>query len=226
MIDSPLAVILSVRSALKGLAVLDIGCGEGGLAKLLAAEGALVTGIDPGPAAVLQARTAVPEAAFVEAVAEALPFGDASFDMTLMINALHHVPVPAMRAALREAVRVLKAGGVLIVIEPLASGSFFEAMRLIDDETAVRRAAQEAVAAAIADGELALIKSVSYVRCETFGTAEQYVERIAAVDPQRRVAIDRNRGAVIAAIHKAARRGPEGRMIFDQPVKADILRPA
>ena len=54
-IDSPLAVIHSVRSVLEGLAVLDIGCGEGGLAKLLAAEGALVTGIDPGPAAVLNA---------------------------------------------------------------------------------------------------------------------------------------------------------------------------
>ena len=226
MIDSPLAVILSVRSALKGLAVLDIGCGEGGLAKLLAAEGALVTGIDPGPAAVVKARSAVPEAAFVEAVAEALPFGDASFDMAILTNALHHVPLQAMRAALREAARVLKAGGVLIVIEPLASGSFLEAMRPIDDETAVRLAAQQAIAAAIADGEFALVRSISYVRRETFGTAEQYLERIAAVDPRRRVAIGRNRDAVTAAIHKAALRGPDGRLILDQPVKADILRAA
>jgi ubiquinone/menaquinone biosynthesis C-methylase UbiE len=55
-----------------------------------------------------------------------------------MVNALHHVPETAMRAALREATWVLKPRGVLIVIEPLPTGNFFEALHLVEDETIVR----------------------------------------------------------------------------------------
>ena len=132
-IDSPLSVVRSVIPSLEGTKILDVGCGAGGLAKTLAAEGAQVTGIDPNPKAVLDARNLVPAASFEQASAEALPFEDGVFDAVLVVNALHHVPLGAMDRSLAEAARVIRPGGLLIVMEPLAEGSFFEALRIVED---------------------------------------------------------------------------------------------
>jgi ubiquinone/menaquinone biosynthesis C-methylase UbiE len=74
----------------------------------------------------------------------------------VLMNTLHHVPLDKMDQALAETARVLKAHGALIVIEPLAEGSFFAALRVVEDETAVRRAAQAGFAQAIAQGRFKL----------------------------------------------------------------------
>jgi SAM-dependent methyltransferase len=47
---------------------------------------------------------------------EALPFADGEFDAALFVNCLHHVPDPL--PALREAHRVVRAGGALFAAEP------------------------------------------------------------------------------------------------------------
>lgn len=224
-IDNPLAVIRSARWPIAGLKILDIGCGSGGLTRQLVAEGAEVAGVDPGEQAIREAGAAVPAAEFVEGAAEALPFDDMTFDMAVMMNALHHVPEAAMGAALREAARVLKPGGVFVVIEPLVTGNFFEALRLVEDETLVRQAAQAAIEAAVSRRELVLVKTLTYVRREIFETAEVFLERIIRVDPSRREVVDRNRSAVTNAVIAAAQRNPDGGLLFDQPIKADILRP-
>ena len=225
-IDSPLAVIRSVRWPIAGVRILDVGCGTGGLARQLAGEGAKVTGIDPGPEALREATAVAPLAAFVKGVAEALPFDDAAFDIVVMVNALHHVPQAAMRAALREAARVLGHDGALIVIEPTVTGSFFEALRLVEDETIVRQAAQATIEAAVSAGELELARSLTYVRREAFDTAAHFLERVIAVDPSRREAVERNQPAIEAAVVAAAQRKATGRLVFEQPVKVDVLRPA
>ena len=110
-----------------------------------------------------------------------------------MVNSLHHVPEGAMRTALREAKRVLKSDGTLIVLEPLASGNSSQALKLVEDETAVRQAAQEAMEAAVSAGEL-----------EAHGVAQLYAAgrypkrgRIfgshRAILPSRREVIERDR---------------------------------
>ena len=101
-INSPLSVIRSVIPSLEGTRILDVGCGAAGLARTLAAEGAQVTGIDPNPKAVLDARNLVPAASFEQASAEALPFEDGAFDVVLVVNTLHHVPLDAMDRSLAE----------------------------------------------------------------------------------------------------------------------------
>src|SRR5690606_11523030 len=125
----PLAVVCSAVAQLQGLRILEIGCGGGGLARQLAAEGAIVTGIDPLAQLIAKARANAPAARFEIATAEALPFADHVFDLAVMVNSLHHVPIALMGAALRESKRVLTKGGTLVIVEPLASGNFFEAMR-------------------------------------------------------------------------------------------------
>lgn len=63
-----------------------------------------------------QARFDPGAAALVTADIEALPFRAGSFDRALCLNALHHVPNPAV--ALREIARVLTDDGRIVFIEP------------------------------------------------------------------------------------------------------------
>jgi ArsR family transcriptional regulator len=49
---------------------------------------------------------------------EALPLADASLDAVTLILVLHHVPAPAL--ALTEAMRVLKPGGQLLIVDMTA----------------------------------------------------------------------------------------------------------
>ena len=91
---------------------------------------------------------------YVEGAAEALPFPDASFDVVIFFNSLHHVSAESMDAALAEAARVLRRDGLLYVQEPSAQGPAFELLRPVNDETPVRKAAQQALRAGAWRGDL------------------------------------------------------------------------
>jgi len=107
---------------LPGAQVLDVGCGNGRITRLVAALGAKVIGIDPGERQLERAR-AEPTVAgerYIKGVAEDLPAADASADGVLFFNSLHHVPVEKMDTALAEAHRVLKPDGWLCIAEPMA----------------------------------------------------------------------------------------------------------
>ena len=109
-----------------GRATLEVGCGEGRVARDLAARGHHVTGIDSSPTLLRAAREADPGGRYELADAAALPFADDSFDLVVAYNSLMDVDdMPAPRS--REAARVLAAGGALCacVTHPLAdAGSF------------------------------------------------------------------------------------------------------
>jgi ubiquinone/menaquinone biosynthesis C-methylase UbiE len=107
-----------------GESVLDVGCGTGTLAiaakRLVGPKGA-VFGIDASPEMIARARNkamrAGAEVAFKNAVAEALPFSDAQFDVVLASMMLHHLPSEARQQCVREMRRVLKPGGRLLAVE-------------------------------------------------------------------------------------------------------------
>src|SRR6266545_7708835 len=91
-----------------GRATLEIGCGEGRVARDLAARGHRVTGIDASPTLLDAARAADPNGEYVLADAASLPFPDESFDLAVAYNSLQ--VVDDMSAAVREAGRVLRPG--------------------------------------------------------------------------------------------------------------------
>ncbi|XFA73832.1 methyltransferase domain-containing protein [Thermosynechococcaceae cyanobacterium Okahandja] len=103
----------------RGTTVLDVGCGIGGSARLLARDyGFVVTGITISPAQVQRARELTsPDLPVQFQVADALqlPFADASFDVVWSIEAGPHMPDKAQYA--REMLRVLKPGGILVVAD-------------------------------------------------------------------------------------------------------------
>ena len=96
--------------------VLDVGCGTGPVIELLAKKypEKHFVGLDITPAMIEAARSkGLLNAEFVVGDAENLPFGDGGFDAVLCSNSFHHYPNPG--AFLREAHRVLRPGGKLIL---------------------------------------------------------------------------------------------------------------
>jgi SAM-dependent methyltransferase len=87
--------------------VLDVGCGDGTLARFLARPDRRVLGIDPD-AAVLPASDA--GAAFVVGAAESLPVGNGSVDAVVMVMVLHHTD---QLRTLEEIRRVVAPGGLV-----------------------------------------------------------------------------------------------------------------
>jgi ubiquinone/menaquinone biosynthesis C-methylase UbiE len=93
---------------------LEVGCGTGHWLHLLAARGISVAGLDPSSGMLAGAKGRVPAAAFVQGTAEELPWVSGSFERVFCINALHHFP--DQPGFVREAMRVLRAGGQLMTI--------------------------------------------------------------------------------------------------------------
>jgi 2-polyprenyl-3-methyl-5-hydroxy-6-metoxy-1,4-benzoquinol methylase len=97
--------------------VLDLGCGDGALAARMAAQGAVVTGVDPSPAAIERAREAHPDMTWALPAEDGrLPVGDASFDVVTCVNVLQHVADTQM--LMSEARRVLVPGGLFVTAVP------------------------------------------------------------------------------------------------------------
>lgn len=99
----------------RGLRVLDVACGTGNLAVIAAAHGCEVTGIDIASNLIAQARARADREGlvitFAEADAEALPFANDSFDLTVSMFGVMFTPQPAV--ATEELRRVTKPGGMV-----------------------------------------------------------------------------------------------------------------
>jgi SAM-dependent methyltransferase len=107
-----LALELAGSTPLKDCQVVDVGCGRGGMAALLAVRlGADVLGIDLSPEAIAFCRRAHVHAGvrFQVGDAEHLPVDDASCDVVTNLESSH--TYPDMRAFLGEVRRVLRPGG-------------------------------------------------------------------------------------------------------------------
>jgi ubiquinone/menaquinone biosynthesis C-methylase UbiE len=119
--------------------VLDLACGTGTLARAIAEREprADVVGVDGDPEMLARARAKAPGLRFDEAMAQDLPYGDASFDAVVTSLFLHHLTRDAKLAALGEVARILRPGGRLHVADwgrpsdPLMALAF-TGIRLLD----------------------------------------------------------------------------------------------
>ena len=92
------------------LVVLDVGCGDGTLARYLRRSTRRVVGVELDPAVLPSEPDGVD---YLLASAEALPFASASVDAITMIMVLHHVE---SAGALVEVRRVLRPGGTFALL--------------------------------------------------------------------------------------------------------------
>jgi 2-polyprenyl-3-methyl-5-hydroxy-6-metoxy-1,4-benzoquinol methylase len=109
---------------LRGRRVLDVGCGDGSNAVLLAKLGADVTGIDVSPKAIELAKRraeingVAERTTFVCQPLEQTIFGAASFDVIWGDAVLHHL-IGELDAVVEALVKWTKPGGMLLFSEPV-----------------------------------------------------------------------------------------------------------
>jgi 2-polyprenyl-3-methyl-5-hydroxy-6-metoxy-1,4-benzoquinol methylase len=108
-----------------GQTLLDVACGAGGPALRIAAKtGCSVVGVDVHESAVAAARVLAAERGLdgradfrIADAGTRLSFSDASFDAITCIDAINHLPERAR--VLKEWVRLLKPGGLLLFTDPI-----------------------------------------------------------------------------------------------------------
>lgn len=122
----PLAEALRGRDQ-RELTLLDVACGTGRFLEDVAANYPRlnITGLDLSPAYVAEARSrlgARRNVTLVEANAETMPLADASQDAVTCIYLFHELPPKIRKVIVAEIARVLKPGGIVIIVDALQTG--------------------------------------------------------------------------------------------------------
>ncbi len=108
--------------------VLDVGCGDGTLARYLREPGRIVTGIDPAGACIARAQAACAGEGGLRFVCASFEdyTTEERFDAVLIVASLHHM---AAEAALEKAKALLAPGGRLLVLGLAAPSSAADRLR-------------------------------------------------------------------------------------------------
>ncbi|MCP4332233.1 MAG: class I SAM-dependent methyltransferase [Gammaproteobacteria bacterium] len=215
--------VLSENLSLDKLEIVDVGSGAGDLVRYMTSRGAHVTGLECGTLQLEKARSYMlaGDETYIEGVGQEMPFADASFDVVVFFNSLHHVPDEHMARALGEAGRVVKKTGQVYVAEPIASGSGFELHAPIDDETLVRAAAYDAILNATTQG-LRQVREIFYQTVYHYPDFAAFKEDVIRIEPRRRdvfAALETDLQAVFDRLGVAQEFG----MRFEQPMRVNLL---
>src|SRR5262245_6322344 len=152
---------------------LDVGCGTGRNLQLLASYGrAFGTDLSPLALDFTRRRGA---SDVTRSSATALPYRDDTFDVVTLLDVLYHQQVGDVAGSLREAHRVCRPGGLLLVTD-----SAFEWLKGPHDVAvhAARRFRREELAATIAESGFTVVKR-SYMNALLFpiALAVRFAER-------------------------------------------------
>jgi ubiquinone/menaquinone biosynthesis C-methylase UbiE len=118
----------------RAASVLEVGCGTGHFTRWFEQQGLAAVGLDISAPMLQQARRRGSKSC-IRASADALPFGDATFDLVALIATLEFLAEPAR--ALEEAVRVARRG---VVIGTLNRWSLYAWRRRLRSSAVWRRA--------------------------------------------------------------------------------------
>ena len=97
--------------------VLDLCCGAGQTTRFLVQKSSQVTGLDISPVALSRAKNNVPQAKYVEGLAQNIPLADNQFDLVHTSSALHEMTPQELEQIFKEVYRVLKPGGIFALVD-------------------------------------------------------------------------------------------------------------
>ncbi len=171
---------------LKGRNIVDVGAGDGTYSRQILEYGGNVTAIEINADKVNAAKANLPDEILVlEGRGEDLPIASRSQDLVCFFFSFHHVPVKNQQQTLREVRRVLKPDGRLHVVEPLAEGTMFEIVKIIDDETFVRQNSH-AMMQVLGDEKIFIpLATKQYVLTRAYRDFENFHRRVVGKDPER-----------------------------------------
>lgn len=216
--------VLLENLALNKLEIVDIGSGAGEKVRYMTSQGAHVTGLECGSLQLEKARSypAEGDEVYVEGFGQEMPFDDCAYDAVTFFNSLHHVPVEYMAAALGEAMRVARPAGTVYVAEPIATGSGFELHAPIDDETAVRSAAYDAIKNATVNG-LKAVREIFYDTVRHYENFAAFKEEMIRIEPSRRVLFESIEDDLRKVFDRLGVAEAVG-FRFDQPMRVNVFK--
>lgn len=205
-----------------GTRVVDVGCGDGKFTRSLAGFFPDVSGIDVKESKLAIARNAASSTGlsidFRSGRGEELPFENGSLDVVVFSNSLHHMN--DIGRALGEAARVLKSGGLLYVMEPVPAGNYYEATKLVNDETAVRTDAYQAL---LDTRDFSPVTEIAYRGRRSFANFAEWRNDQIDRDPKRSAKFEAHGDEARRRFEANADRA-DGRLSFDQVSRVNLLR--
>ena len=97
--------------------ILDLCCGSGQSTQFLVQYSHHVTGLDISPLSLGRAARNVPQASYLEGLAEQIPCDDNQFDLVHTSAALHEMTPEQREQIFTQVNRVLKPGGFFVLID-------------------------------------------------------------------------------------------------------------
>ncbi len=165
--------------------ILELGCGDASLTKLIAitGEGRTITAteVDKTQHNKNTQNNNLSNVTFKLAGGEEIPVESHIYDTAFMFKSLHHIPLNSMDKALQEVSRVLKKGAMAYISEPIFTGDFNEVLRLFHDEQRVREAAFESIKKAVDNGIFSVENEVFFNSPIFFESFKQFQERVIGV---------------------------------------------
>lgn len=217
--------LIPERLPIDGARVIDIGCGDGWLTRLVAPVAEAAIGIDPSATALKRAEAdnRCAKASFLLAPAERMPLDRASVDIAIYFNSLHHVPADHQPAAFEETARVLKPGGLLCVVEPVASGAAYELYQPFDDESDVYASSYRLILELEQGDDFAQVTEELFVDYYDYRDFDEFYDRLLLVDESRAEGLASQKDSLRSRFESLGEAFSDGRR-FDQVLRFSLLR--
>ncbi len=154
--------------------ILEIGCGDGRITSMIVGKANTIIAIDPDVDSIRQSQETVSGVDFKIGSGECLEFSDKCFDLVMFTLSLHHQDC---QAALKEATRVLKDEGQILVLEPINDAEIEQVCNLFHDESQELVQAQKAIEESdlrIEHSEMFITKWVFENKDELYETLFEY----------------------------------------------------
>ena len=204
---------LTKHVPLKGMEVLEVGCGEGRLTFQYYAKARRVVAIDSLASSIRAAKRYSPKGLhapeFRVGRAEKLTFRDESFDVAFFSWSLCCIDIPAMGKAIDEAWRVLKPGGTLANMQPSLYQPFAKGTvtYLIDgqfgttvDDERYRQARMALKYAALIEGKFRHVGEEEFTVSTYYDSESEALKDLTADSREHYSALDRKTKARIKEV--------------------------